>query len=61
MPEPRGYPIPAGPHRVEDVVQRSRFIATVGHAPTADAARAFIDAVRRELPDAAHNWWAYVA
>ncbi|MBX6364280.1 MAG: YigZ family protein, partial [Gemmatimonadetes bacterium] len=30
-------------------------------AARADAARAFIDAVRREFPDATHNCWAYVA
>lgn len=56
-----GYPVPARTARVEDVIQASRFIATVGHAPTAEAARAFIDARRAEYPDATHNCWAYVA
>jgi uncharacterized YigZ family protein len=55
-----GYDVPARMHRVEDVIERSRFIATLAHAPTADAARAFIDAMRAEFPDATHNCWAYV-
>lgn len=61
MSTPAGFPIPAGTIRVEDVVQGSRFIATVGGAATAEGARAFIDAVRAEYPDATHNCWAYVA
>ncbi|HET9986349.1 MAG TPA: YigZ family protein [Longimicrobiales bacterium] len=61
MTEPTGYPIPARTHRVEDVVQRSRFVTTLGHAATPEEARAFIDAVRQEFPDATHNCWAFVA
>ncbi|HSJ13721.1 MAG TPA: YigZ family protein [Longimicrobiales bacterium] len=56
-----GYDVPAATTRVEDVVQRSRFIATLGAAADAEAARAFIDGVREEFPDATHNCWAYVA
>ncbi|MDD3310552.1 YigZ family protein [Pseudodesulfovibrio sp.] len=55
------YPIPAAVRRVEQSIKRSRFIATAAHAPDADAARAFIDAVRAEFPDATHNCWAYAA
>lgn len=55
-----GYPVPASVHRVGQSIERSRFIATVTHAPTAGEARAFIDAVRAEFPDATHNCWAYV-
>lgn len=54
------YPIPAATHRVEEEYSRSRFITTVGHAPTVEAARAFIDTVRSEFSDASHNCWAYV-
>jgi uncharacterized YigZ family protein len=56
-----GYRIPSAVHRVEDVIERSRFITTVAHAPDADAARAFIDDMRRHFGDANHNCWAYVA
>lgn len=55
------YPIPAGPHRVEQTVRRSRFITTLGPAPTPDGAHAFIDAIRTEFPDATHNCWAFAA
>ncbi|MBW3533748.1 MAG: YigZ family protein [Gemmatimonadetes bacterium] len=56
-----GYPVPARIHRVEDVVQRSRFLTTLAHAPTSDAAHAFVARVRDELPDATHHCWAFVA
>ncbi|NJD08973.1 MAG: YigZ family protein [Gemmatimonadetes bacterium] len=55
-----GYAIPAASVRTEDVILGSRFIASLGHAPDPPAARAFLDAVRAEFPDATHNCWAYV-
>jgi uncharacterized YigZ family protein len=33
----------------------------LAHAPDADAAHAFVDSVRAELPDATHHCWAFVA
>lgn len=54
------YRIPAQRHRVEEVIQRSRFIATVGYAPTVEDARIFVAEIRNEFPDATHNCWAYV-
>jgi uncharacterized YigZ family protein len=56
-----GFPIPARVHRVEETVQRSRFITTVAHAPDADAAHRFLVSVREEFPDATHHCWAFVA
>jgi uncharacterized YigZ family protein len=62
VPAPTGrYPIPAGRHRVEQTVRRSRFITTLAPAQTAEAAHAFIDAIRLEFPDATHNCWAFAA
>ena len=55
------YPVPAATHRVEEVIQRSRFITIGGHAPDAKAAHAFIQAIREEFPDATHHCWAFVA
>jgi uncharacterized YigZ family protein len=55
------YLVPARAHRVEDSVRRSRFVTVAGRAPTPEAAHAFIDAVRAELPDATHHCWAFVA
>lgn len=56
----QGYAVPAGRHLVEDVIDRSRFIATLGYAEDAAAARALIDHVRTELADATHHCWAFV-
>lgn len=53
------YPIPAVTTRVETLVVNSRFIATIGEAPTVEAARAFIDAVRADFRDATHNVYAF--
>ena len=54
------YQIPAQIHRVEEEIKRSRFITTVGHAPTVDEARALIAEFGSEFADASHNCWAYV-
>jgi uncharacterized YigZ family protein len=55
------YPIPAGPHRVEQTIRRSRFITTLAPASKSDAAHAFIEAIRTEFPAATHNCWAFAA
>lgn len=54
------YPIPAGLHRVEQDIQKSRFITTVAPAATVEEAKAFVARVREEFADANHNCWAYV-
>lgn len=54
------YPVPAGIQRVEEEIKRSRFITTVGPAPSLEAARASIAQVSAEFADASHNCWAYV-
>jgi uncharacterized YigZ family protein len=55
------YKIPAARYRTEETIRRSKFIATVAHAPTEEDARAFISVIKSEFPDATHNCWAYVA
>lgn len=55
------YLVPARIHRVEEVVQRSRFITTAARAPDVDAAHAFVQTIRHEFPDATHHCWAFVA
>jgi uncharacterized YigZ family protein len=54
------YPVPAAAHRVTQVIDRSRFLATVAPAPTVAEAQAVLRAVREEFPDATHHCWAYV-
>ncbi len=57
---PSRYPVPAATHRVQEEILRSRFITTLAHAPTVEAARAFIESTRAEFADATHNCWAYL-
>ncbi len=61
MADPSRYPIPSGTHRVEETIRRSRFITTVTHASTGDAAHEFLERIQAEFPDATHHCWAFVA
>ena len=54
-----GYPIPAVQVRIETCVSNSRFICTVGEACSVEAAQAFIQQVKAELPDASSHAYAY--
>ena len=58
--DPARYPVPAQQHRVEQVIDRSRFICTVTRVQSSEEAQAFIKAMNAEFPDATHNCWAYV-
>ena len=60
MSDPARYPIPAARHRVEQSIERSRFVTTLEHVDSAEAAQAFIREMNAEFPDATHNCWAYV-
>ena len=60
MSDAARYPIPAGRHRVEQSIERSRFICTLAHAESSEDAQAFIREMNAEFPDATHNCWAYV-
>jgi uncharacterized YigZ family protein len=55
------YPVPASRHRVEEVIQRSRFISTAAPVEDVAAARAFIEEMRSEFADASHNCYAFLA
>jgi uncharacterized YigZ family protein len=52
--------IPAERARAEIRVVNSRFIADAAPAATVEEARAFIAAIRAEMPDAAHHVYAYI-
>lgn len=54
------YLVPRGTHRIEQVIDRSRFLCTVSRVDSTDEAQAFIRAMNAEFPDATHNCWAYV-
>lgn len=49
-----------GRGRAEIVVKKSKFIAAAAPVPTEDEAQGFVDEVRREFWDAAHNVYAFV-
>jgi len=53
------YRVPAATTRIENEVNRSRFIATLANVPTVEAARAFIASIRAEMPDANHRVYAF--
>jgi uncharacterized YigZ family protein len=54
------YPIPAARHRVEQVIDRSRFICTVLPVTSVAEAQAFVRDIGDEFPDATHHCWAYL-
>ncbi len=54
-----GYLIPAQTNRVTTTASNSRFVTTVGQVTTVDEAKAFLAAVRTEMPDANHHVYAY--
>lgn len=58
--DPARYPVPAQQHRVEQVIDRSRFICTVARVQSSEEAQAFIKGMNAEFSDATHNCWAYV-
>ena len=58
---PSRYPVPAGRHRVEQSIDRSRFLCTIQRVEDAAAAQAMVRAINLEFGDATHNCWAYVA
>ncbi|MCC7450424.1 MAG: YigZ family protein [Anaerolineae bacterium] len=53
------YRVPATTTRIENEVNRSRFIATLANVPTVEAAREFIASIRAEMPDANHHVYAF--
>ena len=59
MTGPRRYRVPGATVRVEDRIEHSRFITTLSRARSAEDARAAIDAVRAEFPDATHHCYAW--
>ncbi|MCL6743477.1 IMPACT family protein [Kosakonia sp. R1.Fl] len=53
--------IPAAPVTFSEEIKKSRFITLLAHTDGVDAAKAFVDAVRAEHPDARHHCIAWVA
>ena len=52
---------PGGLFRLEENIRRSHFIVSLAHTPGTEVARAFVDRIKAEFPDATHNCWAFAA
>ncbi|MFL5574792.1 MAG: YigZ family protein [Gemmatimonadaceae bacterium] len=61
MSQSERYPVPAARHRVEQTIERSRFVCTLERVAAPEEAQAFIREIGAEFADATHNCWAYVA
>lgn len=57
MNEP--YRIPSETCRTEIIVNKSRFVATIGYATTTDEAKVFIQNVREQMSAANHHVYAF--
>ena len=55
------YPVPAARCRVEQTIDRSRFICDVARASSPAAAQALVREIAAAFPDATHHCWAYLA
>lgn len=55
------YLIPSQPLIWEQEIKKSRFIAYIGHTPSPEEGKAFVDAIRAKEPTARHHCWAFVA
>ena len=55
------YLIPAERVQTEIKIKNSRFICTLEHTPSIEAAHAFISDIKKTYPDARHNCWAFMA
>ena len=45
----------------EQVIKKSRFITHITRSSNKDEAKAFIQAIKAQYPDARHHCWAYIA
>lgn len=55
------WPIPASPVTFTEEIKKSRFITLLAHTDGVEAAKAFVESVRAEHPDARHHCVAWVA
>lgn len=59
MTDQQSYDVPVAEHRETLTVANSRFIATATMAASVDEAKAFINRIRSEMPDASHHVYAF--
>lgn len=55
------YSIPAAPLELTEEIKKSRFITLIAHTPTVEAAKGWVNEIKRQHPTARHHCWAFVA
>lgn len=55
------YPIPEAQVTFTQEIKKSRFITTLAHVEGVEAARALIQQIRQQHPQARHHCWGYIA
>ncbi|MDQ6981121.1 MAG: YigZ family protein [Ghiorsea sp.] len=55
------YNIPQKPLIDEQIIKKSRFITHIARSSDKDEAKAFIQNIKAQYPDARHHCWAYIA
>ncbi len=55
------YPVPAEPFSFSEEIKKSRFITLLAPTEGVEAARAFVQDIKRQHPAARHHCWAWVA
>ena len=53
------YYVPTGPGEAEYVEKRSKFMGKIRPGESEEAARAFVDEMKKKYHDARHNCWCY--
>lgn len=57
----KSYLIPAETVEFSEEIKKSRFITFIAHTEGIDAAKAYIQSIKEQFPDARHHCWAFVA
>ncbi|MGC9403234.1 YigZ family protein [Vibrio genomosp. F10] len=55
------YLIPESPVMYEEEIKKSVFITQLAHTPSIEAAKFFIDGIKKQHSSARHNCWGFVA
>ncbi|WP_109399583.1 IMPACT family protein [Proteus sp. TJ1640] len=57
----KAYLIPAETVEFSEEIKKSRFITFIAHTEGIDSAKAYIQSIKEQFPDARHHCWAFVA
>ncbi|MBG6039159.1 IMPACT family protein [Proteus cibarius] len=57
----KAYLIPAETVEFSEEIKKSRFITFIAHTEGIDAAKAYIQSIKEQFPDARHHCWSFVA